>query len=113
MKINRLYFIVIVGAFLFAVLSCDSYTGIEGRVLDEKGNAISGAKLEVEFEDNKKETVTDETGFYSVSEAHFPLFLSETIKISACKEGYQPYEQKIVSKSNPTRIKRDIILKQS
>jgi hypothetical protein len=112
MRINHLGFIVIVGVFLLTVLSCDSYTGIEGHVLDEKGNAISGVKIEVEFEDNKKETTTDETGFYSVSEAHFPLFLSEIVKISVSKDDYQTYEQKIVSKVNPGRIKHDIILKQ-
>ena len=111
MRINRLNFIV-VGVVLFAVLSCDSYTGVEGHVLDEKGNAIGESKVEVEFEGNKKVTTTDETGFYSTSEAHFPLFLSETIKISVSKDGYQTYEQEIVSKSNPTRIKHDIILTQ-
>lgn len=112
MRINCPGFILIIVVFLFAVSACDSYTGVEGYVLDEKGNAISGAQVEVEFEGHKKETTTNETGFYTVSEAHFPLFLSETIKINVGKDGYQTSELKIVSKSNPGRIKRDIILKQ-
>lgn len=111
MRVTRLNFILIVGVFLFVVLSCDSFTGVEGHVLDEKGNLISGAKVEVEFEDNKKETITNEMGFYSVPEAHFPLFFSETIKIRVSKDGYRTHEQKIVSKSSPQRIEHDIILK--
>lgn len=112
MKNNRLKFIFITCVFLLTLSSCDSYTGVEGHVLDEKGNAVGEAKIEVDFDGNKKETTTNETGFYSVSEAHFPLFLSKTIKINVSKSGFQMYEQKIVSKENPRRIKHDIVLRQ-
>jgi hypothetical protein len=75
--------------FLFLILACDGGVHSKGRILDEHGNPIKGARvfLDVDNEKVKFESSSKEDGSYDLGGTVSPF--SAKIRLIVVKDGYQ------------------------
>jgi hypothetical protein len=81
-----------------------------GRVLDEQGRPIKGAKVVLISRGHKDEGESRDDGFYDVGMVHEPRTPTGTLTVS--KEGYETYQLLFNSRKEVGR-ERDIVLKAS
>ena len=100
--------IVICCVFLTACPMGDGGASVEGRVLDETGRPIKGAKVVLVSRGAKAESESRDDGSYDVGVIHAPRAPTGTLTVS--KEGYETYQQQFNSREELGH-KRDIVLK--
>jgi hypothetical protein len=76
---------------LVAVLGCDAFITIHGRVVDANMNPIAGATVKVLHASEPDVYTTDENGRFSYFDHTSPIG-SDTVRISIMKEGYESIE---------------------
>jgi len=86
----------------------DGGVSVEGRVLDESGKPIKGAKVVLVSRGTKDEGESRDDGSYDVGVIHAPRAPTGTLTVS--KEGYETYQQQFNSREELGH-KRDIVLK--
>jgi len=74
------------------VTSCDFFTGLEGKVIDEKSK-IPIVNANVSFLDGKNVTRTNDDGYFNVRCRTGLRLIEPEIKIT--KDGYKPFQIKI------------------
>jgi len=91
--------------FLVAIATgCDGHTSVKGRVVDEDGKPVAGAK--VEFKEDgpddalhgRLERKTDEQGQFSVALTHAPS-KKITFTLSVSKEGFETFRETVTSEN--------------
>jgi Protocatechuate 3,4-dioxygenase beta subunit len=94
---NSINIAITVIIFVLLVLGCDDFVAVRGRVVDEDGNPVAGAK--VSLYDGKtliKEEITTKDGQFAINSAVAPTPVSfRDNKIVVDKDGYQVYEKKL------------------
>ena len=86
----------------------DGGVSISGRVLDESGKPIKGAKVILISRGTKGENESREDGSYEVGVIHAPAAPTGTLTVS--KEGYETFWLQFNSREEIGH-KRDIVLK--
>jgi hypothetical protein len=94
--------------FLTACPMGDGGAIVEGRVLDESGKPIKGAKVVLVSRGAKAGSESRDDGSYDVGVIHAPRAPTGTLTVS--KEGYETYQQQFTSREELGH-KRDIMLK--
>jgi hypothetical protein len=86
---NYLNFTLVFAILLFLVLACDGIAHSQGKILDEQGNPIEGARvfLDVDNEKYKFESNSKEDGSYSLGGTVAPFKLK--VRLIIVKSGYQ------------------------
>jgi hypothetical protein len=93
-----------------ACIMGDGGVSTRGRVLDESGKPIKGVLVTLVSRGRKDERTSGDDGSYDVGVIHAPV--APMGKLTASKEGYQPYEKTFNSRDDlPPRI--DIVLKRT
>ncbi|MFI5184506.1 MAG: tetratricopeptide repeat protein [Vicinamibacteria bacterium] len=92
------------GALFFAVSDARAQTGTaRGRVVDEQGQPVADAKVELDFQggvNRKLETKTNKKGEYTQVGLHPGVY-----RITGSKEGYQPsYVEEKINLGEPTAV---------
>lgn len=90
-----------------AFIGCygDRYVGVSGKVIDENGIPIEGAKVTLRLESERSagseqdEDTTDSSGSFSVGFSSAPGFRRTDAILTIEKEAYEPYEERIGSSS--------------
>lgn len=85
---------------LLIILSCDAYIRLNGKVVDEDGKPIGGAKIVVSADHIYAEKVSKEDGTFDIIENINPIG-SFTIKLTVSKENFEIYEGKFNSNKLP------------
>lgn len=101
-----LAFLILAG--LTALGGCDGGVSVGGKVRDESGKPIEGARLVLISRGTRNEGVSRDDGSYHVGVIHAPVKPSGTLTVS--KEGYETFQQSFSSRlelSHP----HDIVLK--
>ena len=88
--------------------SCDGGVGVSGRVLDEHGKPIKGAKVVLISRGYRDEWITRDDGSYDVGMIHEPRTPYGSLTVS--KEGYDTYQLQYTSREELGN-KRDVVLK--
>ena len=77
---------------LLIILGCDSFVGLKGKVVDENGKPIAGAKIVI-FQNNQKideeNSATD--GTFNVFGSVNPIG-SSSIKLTVSKDDFETYD---------------------
>jgi hypothetical protein len=83
------------------VLGCDAYVRIPGRVIDESGDPIEGAKIEI-YEGGRKlgEEESNIEGRFDIQENVTPMFTSK-IKVVASRQGFVTRELQFSARELP------------
>jgi tetratricopeptide (TPR) repeat protein len=94
----------LIALFFFAVSDASAQTGTaRGRVVDEQGQPIVDAKVELDFQggvNRKLETKTNKKGEYTQVGLHPGVY-----RVTGSKEGYQPsYVEEKISLGEPTNL---------
>lgn len=94
----------LIALFFFAVSDAHAQTGTaRGRVIDEQGQPLIDAKVELDFQggvNRKLETKTNKKGEYTQVGLHPGVY-----RITSSKEGYQPsYVEEKINLGEPTNI---------
>jgi len=105
---GRLSFTALIFACLIALCGCDGGISFEGKVLDENGKPVKGAKVVLISRGTKAERISRDDGSYDVGVIHAPVSPSGTLTVS--KDGYQTIQQSFSSRDDLSRH-RDIVLK--
>jgi hypothetical protein len=95
-------------AALITLGGCDGGVSAEGRVLDESGKPIKGARVVLISQGTRDERVTRDDGSYDVGVIHAPVTPSGTLTVS--KEGYETFQQSFSSRQELSHH-HDILLK--
>ena len=86
----------------------DGGVSAEGKILDEKGKPIKGAKVVLISRGAKDERESRVDGSYDVGVMHAPVKPSGTLTVS--KEGYETFQQSFSSRQELSHA-HDIVLK--
>jgi hypothetical protein len=81
---------------------------LHGRILDETGKPIKGAKIHLESRGAKDDRESTDDGSYGVGVIHAPL--PPTGKLTVSKDGYETYQREFRSREDLANVK-DITLK--
>lgn len=98
-------------ASLIVLTGCpmgDGGVSAGGKILDEKGKAIKGAKVILISRGTKDESESRDDGSYDVGVIHAPVKPSGTLTVS--KEGYETFQQSFSSRQELNHA-HDIVLK--
>lgn len=105
---------ILLASFIFACFicftSCDGGLLVTGRVLDEQGKPINGAKVTLISRGKKNESSSRADGSYNVGIIHAPRAPTGSLTVS--KEGYETYNLPF-SSFEEIGHKRDVVLKAS
>src|SRR5689334_402025 len=94
--INKPSLMAIVVVFVIASSGCDGGISAEGKILDQYGNPVKGAKVVLVSRGARDERISRDDGSYDVGVIHAPVSPSGTLTVS--KEGYQTFEQSFRSR---------------
>jgi hypothetical protein len=91
---NRVNVGIVLAVFVFLMLGCDAWVNIVGKVVDQAGSPIGGAKIVVSQGDTKvAECLSEKDGRFKVFENIVPGPIgSRGITLSISKEGYKQFE---------------------
>jgi hypothetical protein len=81
--------------FTFLALGCDAWANLKGRVVDEAGQPLAGAKVRL-YQDNKLmgEEITDKDGSFKFGNGISTISLG-LFKITVVTDGFQEYEKRL------------------
>jgi len=90
---NKQNLAAISALLLVLILGCDAWVIVHGKVIDESGKPVAGAKIVVKQGDSKlTEAWSENDGKFDVLESIAPGPIgSKTIKLEVSKEGYRPF----------------------
>jgi len=93
---------------LIAVSGCDGGVSAAGKVLDQSGKPVKGARVVLISRGRKDERISAEDGSYDVGVIHAAIAPSGTL--TASKEGYETVQQSFTSQEQLSHH-HDIVLK--
>jgi hypothetical protein len=103
---RTLAFLILAG--LVALGGCDGGVSAEGKVRDESGKPIKGAKVVLISRGARDERFSRDDGSYDVGVIHAPVKPSGMLTVS--KEGYETFQQSFSSRQELSHA-HDIVLK--
>jgi hypothetical protein len=106
--LKTLGLIVVFFFSLIAVAGCDGGVSAEGKVLDQSGKPIKGARVVLISQGRRDERISREDGSYDVGVIHASVTPSGTLTIS--KEGYETLQQTFTSRAQLSHH-HDIVLR--
>lgn len=109
---NYFNFGLIVTVFLFSVLACDGIARSQGKILDEQGNPIKGARifLDVDNEKYKFDTNSRGDGSYDLGGTIAPFNLK--VRLIVVKDGYRTSLENFDSQEE-LKGEHDVVLKKN
>jgi hypothetical protein len=97
-------------ASLIVLCGCDGGVSAEGKILDEGGKPIKGARVVLISQGIKDERISRDDGSYDVGVIHAPVSPSGTLTVF--KEGYATFQQSFSSRQELSHH-HNIVLKAS